>query len=112
MVIPDSKIQEAVCVRKLGNSVSDILELYNRSKNFVEMSYSGEGVEILNSICTAPFPTTYTLHISKHYLKSIIDKIGNCLLEWTIRLESEGILGENMRFSQEEQNMAKKCPSR
>ena len=32
------------------------------------------------------------------------------MLEWTIRLESEGIWDENTRFEQEEQHMDKKIP--
>ena len=31
-------------------------------------------------------------------LASIVEKVKNALLEWTIQLESEGILGDNMRF--------------
>lgn len=42
--------------------------------------------------------------------KGIVDQVQNCLLEWTIRLESEGVLGEGMRFSQEETAMAQKVP--
>ena len=55
-------------------------------------------------------PTNYSLHVSVHILKAIVDQVQNCLLEWTIRLESEGVLGEGMRFSQEETAMAQKVP--
>lgn len=40
-------------------------------------------------------------------LKSIIDKVTNCLLEWTLELEKNGILGENMTFSKSESASAK-----
>ena len=50
------------------------------------------------------------LHVCTHQLKTIVDKVANCLLEWTIKLESAGILGEDMRFSQEESAMAQKVP--
>ena len=50
------------------------------------------------------------MHISAHHLKSIIEKVKNCLLEWTICLETKGILGVNMQFSQEETIMAKEIP--
>ena len=32
------------------------------------------------------------------------------MLEWTIRLESEGIIGDNMSFNQEEKDSAKSIP--
>lgn len=110
VVIQNSKIQETLCVRLLGNSISDILELYASSEGTIMMGYPGDVEKTIDQICTSPFPTNYSLHISKHLLKSIIDKVGNCLLEWTIRLENEGILGEGMRFSQEETNIAKGIP--
>lgn len=43
-------------------------------------------------------------------MKEIVDKVANCLLEWTIKLENEGILGEGMIFSREETKMAKNIP--
>lgn len=110
VVFQDTKYQKLLCIREMGNSISDIIELYNNSGGHVVMSYPGDVQKTIDEICSSPFPTNYALHISTHLLKSIIDKVGNCLLEWTIRLESEGILGENMRFSQEEQNMAKDMP--
>lgn len=110
VVIQDTKFQELLCIREIGNSISDILELYRNSDGCITMSYPGDVERTIDQICTAPFPTNYSLHISKHLLKSIIDKVGNCLLEWTIRLEAEGILGEDMRFSQEETNIAKEIP--
>ncbi len=110
VVIHDSALQDTLCTRTLGNSIGNILELYNSSDGQIVMSYPGSVEKILDDLCDSPIPTNYSLHISKHILKSIIDKVGNCLLEWTIRLETEGILGEDMRFSQEETNMAKEIP--
>ena len=61
-------------------------------------------------MCSAPFPTNYSLHVSLHVLKAIVQQVQNCLFEWTIRLEKEGIIGEEMRFSQEETIIAQKIP--
>lgn len=106
----NNKWQELLCARKIGDSISDILELYRSSDSCVMLSYPGDLERTIGQMCSARFPTNYSLHISQHLLKSIIDKVGNCLLEWTIRLENEGILGENMRFTQEETTMAKEIP--
>ena len=110
VVFQDTKTQELLCIRKIGNSISDILELYSNTDGHIILSYPGDVERTIDQMCESPFPTNYSLHVSKHLLKSIIDKVGNCLLEWTIKLESEGILGEGMRFSQEETNMAKDIP--
>lgn len=74
------------------------------------MSYPVDIERKIDEMCSAPFPTNYSLHVSVHVLKAIVDQVQNCLLEWTIRLENEGILGEGMRFSQEETAMAQKVP--
>jgi len=110
VVIHDSKLQDMLCTRVLGNSIGNILELYNTSDEQIIMSYPGNVEKILDDMCNSPIPTNYSLHISKHQLKTIIDKVGNCLLEWTIKLEKEGIIGENIQFRQEEQNMDTKQP--
>lgn len=36
--------------------------------------------------------------------KAVLDAVRNIILEWTLRLESEGILGENMTFTNEERH--------
>lgn len=110
VVIHDRDLQDTLCTRTLGNSIGNILELYNTSDGQIIMSYPGNVEKILDDMCDSSIPTNYSLHISKHLLKSIIDKVGNCLLEWTIKLENKGFLGEDMQVKQEEENMAKEIP--
>ena len=40
----------------------------------------------------------------------IIEKVKNTVLEWTLKLEEEGVLGEGMRFSDKEKQNAKALP--
>ena len=47
------------------------------------------------------------LFISTVNITSLIEKVKNCLLEWTIELEGKGILGENMTFNEKEAESAK-----
>lgn len=108
--IPDSNIETVLCKKNLGNSISEILELYRKSEGHILLYYTGDMEQTLNKICSAPFSTSYALHVSTHLLKAIIDQVQNCLLEWTIRLENEGVLGENLQFSPEEASMAKNVP--
>lgn len=52
----------------------------------------------------------YSLFVSAYVLKSVIDKVANCLLEWTLRLQNKGILGDRMCFSLKESGIAKNLP--
>lgn len=108
--IADSNIETQICEHYLWHSLSDIIELYKTSNMKFKIEFPGEFVDFLEKNSTVPFPTNYELHVGTHQLKTIVDKVANCLLEWTIKLEGEGILGEDMRFSQEESVMARKVP--
>lgn len=110
VIFQNSEFQSLLCTRVLGNSISEILELYKTSEGHVMINCPGDVDRMIDKMCSTPFPTNYSLHVSVHILKTIVDQVQNCLLEWTIRLENEGILGEDMRFSQEETAMAKKVP--
>lgn len=95
--------------------VISMQELYNsvyqsRPPITVIMTFCAEVAAQLDSLTNAPFKTNYSLHVSNHLLKSIADKVLNCLMEWTLKLEEKGILGENMTFNETESTSAKEIP--
>lgn len=107
----DNKIERMICEQRLWQSLSEVQELYNQSaETRFLIEFPAEQMRFIASLFRAPIPLKYSLHVSKHLLVTIVEKVKNCLLEWTIRLEEEGIIGENMRFSQEETDMAKRVP--
>ncbi|MBP3646977.1 MAG: ABC transporter substrate-binding protein [Clostridia bacterium] len=110
VVVQDSKLEEVLCNRKLIESIGDILELHEKAKDRFTISFSGDINAMLDEQCDSPFPTNYSLLVSTHKLKSIIEKVKNCLLEWTIRLEEKGIIGEGMRFNKDEEASARFVP--
>ena len=107
VILQDAKLEKILCCRKMDDSIGDILELYNSGDGTITMSFNANVTKQLNEWTTAPFETEYSLHISKHYMKSILDKVANCLMEWTLKLEEKGILGENMVFNEKESTAAK-----
>lgn len=108
---PDDELEKMICEQKLWQSVGELQELYTQSSTGVFIYQFPAGLmEALSSMFDTPVPMQFALHISTHLLKTIIEKVKNCVLEWTIRLEVEGIVGENMRFSKEETNSAKTVP--
>ncbi len=107
----DDEYEQMICEQKMWQPIGELQELYNQSSgsSFIYQFPAGQ-MEALSSIFDTPIPMQFALHISSHLLKSIIEKVKNCILEWTIKLENEGILGEGMRFSQEETTIAKTVP--
>lgn len=110
VIMQDSRLEEALCHRKMWDSIGDIIELYSKSKGSIILTFSADVAAKLDSWSNAPFNTNYSLHVSNHQLKSIVDKVINCLMEWTLKLEENGIVGENMRFNETESASAKDIP--
>ncbi|MBT2764045.1 hypothetical protein [Paenibacillus sp. ISL-20] len=47
-----------------------------------------------------------SLHIPVSQFNNILNKVRNIILDWTLELEEEGVLGEGMTFSEKEQQKA------
>ena len=110
VIMQDSKLEEILCHRKMEESIGERIELYSKSKGNIVMTFSADVAAKLDSWSDAPFNTNYSLHVSRHLLKSIVDKVINCLMEWTLKLEEKGIVGEDMTFNENESTTAKEIP--
>ena len=110
VVLNDNETEDLLCNRKISDSLGDLIDLESKSKGTFTMRFNAETCKTIDSMCTAPFPTEYSLHVSSHKLKSIIEKVKNSILEWTILLENEGVVGEGMQFNSTEKETAKKIP--
>lgn len=69
----------------------------------------GELLLLLNE-CFNTSNTRFALFVSKTSIMDIIEKVKTTVLDWTIKLESEGILGENTTFSEQEKQVAATIP--
>ena len=110
VILQDAKIEDVLCKRKIGESIGEIQELYDKSKGNIILTFTADVANTIGSMCDVPFKTNYSLHVSQHCLRSIIDKVTNALMEWTLELERKGILGENMTFNENETASAKELP--
>lgn len=109
-LIPDGELEKMICEKKVPNSISEIITLCKTAKNGLISEFSGEQLELFNRMFDSPLPMRYALHISGASVVDIVEKVKNTILEWTLKLEEEGVLGEGMRFSDEEKQMAKNMP--
>lgn len=110
VMIPDPEFEKLLCEHKMPNSISELIDLCDKSGNGIIMQYSGEIQERLHRLSDLPVPLQNALHISTSAVIAIIEKVKNTVLEWTIRLEEEGVVGDNMTFSSDERDRAQNVP--
>ena len=109
-LIQDNEFEKMICERKLANSISEIISLCESSENGLISEFSGEHLALFNKMFDSPLPMRYALHIPTTAVKDIEEKVKNTILEWTLKLEAEGIVGENMTFSEKEKDCAINIP--
>ena len=109
VVIKDKMTEEKLCNYKMTEPLGDLIGLDKNSDMFV-IDYPAKDNSMLNSKINCQRLTQFSLHCSTHQIKSIIEQVKNTILEWTIKLEEEGILGEEMQFNSVEKESAKQIP--
>ena len=102
--------QEQFSVRKLREPLSQIMQLARTIKRELGISLPAEIEEMIYQSSDMPARMDMMFCANPVCLSSIVEQVKNCLLEWTIRLEQEGIIGEGMQFSREETDIAKRVP--
>ena len=108
-MINDIEMETDVCERKMANSISEIVSLCQEENDLLS-EFTGAQTEILNKIFRTTFPMKYALFIPRTSVMDIIEKVKNTILEWTLKLEEKGIIGDNMTFTEKEKNTATSIP--
>ncbi len=111
IVIEDRKLEALICTVPLLDSIGEIERmLQDNAKGNIHFRYNGAYEEKIQKMVKMPVPLPVALHISPHLVYGIINTVKNCLIEWTLRLDRQGIRGENMTFNLDEQENAKDIP--
>jgi hypothetical protein len=108
-IVMDAELSGIVSKMPLGLSISAIVDSYASSSGSVVLSVNGEITDVLNKV-TDSIPTKYGFIVSKSELYRIMSTVRNKILEWAILLEDNGILGEEMMFTEEEKTVATASP--
>ena len=103
-MISDIEMETDVCERKMANSISEIVSLCQEENDLLS-EFTGAQTEILNKIFRTTFPMKYALFIPRTSVMDIIEKVKNTILEWTLKLEEKGIIGDNMTFTEKEKKV-------
>jgi AbiTii-like protein len=85
-----------------SQSIAEIQDLAS-SEGMIFQSVPPSAYERMTEIITPP-----KLVLQKTSLVGILDAVRNTILEWTLKLEADGVLGEGMTFSQQEKKTVMK----
>lgn len=102
-----STMGDAISTRPAGQRVAEIEELVEGDGNLM-MPYSYEHQAIIGR--AIGFQTQVALFMPKTNLVGVLDAVRNVLLNWSLKLEEEGILGEGLTFTPEEKRAAEYSP--
>lgn len=105
----DAAVTKALASRIIVQSVGELEEIYEggESSDVLEMPLSAE---VMNRffVRTEEYQLGIipTVILSRGQLFGVLDAVRNVILEWSLRLEKDGILGEGLTFSAEEKRKA------
>ena len=108
-MILSAKVADIVSRRPIPNSISSLLDVYNSSEDRVAFSVNGAMTEFFNN-STDFMPTKYAFFVSKSELYRIKSTVRNKILDWALLLEENGIVGNEMTFTDVEKQIAIDTP--
>lgn len=106
-VMMSNSISEQLNKRKLFNSISELLSLSEKQGSII-VSLPGDISKALCENSGVNYPCYFVF--GNNYLIGIINNVKNRLLEWCLKLEKVGVLGEEYEFNENEIEQAKKIP--
>lgn len=109
-MINDPEFEKMISEKTISQSISEIITLISNNEDGLSINCNGVELELFNKMFDNPLPMHFAYQVSRASVADIIEKVKNTLLEWTLKLEKEGILGENMAFNEKEKEQAKSIP--
>jgi len=94
--------------RSIGQPISEIEYIFrtqdDNKNNLLSIPFSSEQQAILIKHFHPPSPPVFI--IPRSSMSKILDAVRNIILRWSLKLEAEGILGEEMSFTEDEKGNA------
>ena len=106
-VIVPSQIHEFISKQPVDQPISKIETLVEtwKDKNSSLMTMPPALEELLRKYHDIP-PFEMQIHIDRSQATGVLEAVRDVVLKWSLKLEEDGILGEEMTFSQEEKQIA------
>lgn len=104
VVMDDSKLEKLLTTRRLAEPITSLEVYCKKEDGKLSIPYNGGMRATLAEICG--FDSQYSMIFDKTQIESIIESVRNIVLEWSLKLEEDGILGEGMQFTNDEKKIA------
>lgn len=99
------KSQAVFCTAGITQPLASLEHLAQTDNGgHLERTYPPQQQEILRDY--TGYPSRFRLRIAHSAVTGILDGVRSATLNWSLRLEAAGILGENMSFKEDEQRVA------
>lgn len=90
----------------VSSPIGELSVLIQSESEFFQIPLPNAVQRRLHRSCDMPMPLECYLRVSPNSVSGILDAVRNTILNWALKLEQEGILGEGMRFTSEEKAIA------
>ncbi len=101
----DADLGENLSKRKISQAVGELVAIVNGDRSgSLHVPFSQHMKNKLMSLMDVPMEPTLLAGDSQ--IHKILDAVRNVVLNWSLDLESKGIIGDDMSFSKEEKNAA------
>jgi len=104
----DPSLQDMLSSCTIRQSIGSLHEVTGSASGFLQMPFSEQQMVSLRQML-GPDDSEWMIpfrKFDKSQVTAIFDAVRNRILDWTLRLEAEGIMGEGMTFTPQERDRA------
>ncbi|MGI9533388.1 MAG: hypothetical protein ACR2NW_00420, partial [Thermodesulfobacteriota bacterium] len=107
-LFPSYELEEAFSKRSISQTISEIESLLaeKESGSGLQVPFSAVDGNTLRGVFGFDWPITLTISFAS--LVRIIDAVRNIILNWSLKLEEDGILGKGLTFTSKEKKVVDK----
>ncbi len=106
---PDKKLELTISTVPISDSVNGLYDLIENAKatDTLHMQMPFEAQRMVSQLLDTPFQDIEVFWVlQRSQIVEILGAVRNTILEWSLKLESEGILGDGLSFSDDEKQRA------
>ena len=109
VIIPDKELEKTICNHILCDSIPKLVNMIeNQGNNMLTVTLPGE---IIQNICVMTgYEANYTIQLTSSSIVDVIEQVKNRILDWSMLLEENGIIGADLQFTDDEKAIVHNNP--